>query len=568
MSDLRHTPHHLDLAGCARYLDVDESTVSALVAAGHLPGPTADGYALADLKAFVARNADNGSGNLLATTDGPGYEVGATDPQDLLDALDGRSEEMARRAFEIFSVVFPEARAWDLNDQVRFVEQARTRFEAILAVTGAASIVDGSMLGDLEDVGAAAAWSGSPLPQLLVILRISRDLVVQTAVELADGRGRHWGLALSLLLTRVLPAMDRLTDAVVEGYWAAVIGREEELRDRYQHVVETSSNGVFEVDLDGRIQYANVSLGVILGRRPVDLDGCLLHDVVVPLDPARSVGQLMTEVPGAYQQLVVQRPDGVRRVLEVRTGARYRSDEVIGFQGVVRDITAAHDLEADKNEFLTLVTRDLRAPLATIMAQGANLEAHAAELPPDQIARVGGAIRNHAERIARLADDLHDVSRLHSAQLTLSVRAVDVAAVVHAAMSSVAGAGGVDVRIPFGVEAMADPRRLEQVVANLVENGLSHGAPPVVVAVTSAGQGSLDLSITDHGPGVDPQLVAALFVGLRTITRPDDGSARGTGLGLTLVRGLVEAMGGSVTYEPAPDAGARFVVRLQQPRRA
>lgn len=576
VSELRHTPHHLDLAACARYLDVDEATVGAVVAAGYLPAPTADGYALADLKAFVARNADNGSGNLsnlLASSEGPTYEAptdegGATDPQDLLDALDGRSEEMARRAFEIFSAAFPETRAWSLNDQVRFVEQARARFEAILAVTGAGSVVDASTLGDLEDVGAAAAWSGSPLPQLLVVLRISRDLVVQTAVELAEARGRHWGLALSLLLTRVLPAMDRLTDSVVQGYWAAVIGREEELRDRYQHVVETSSNGVFEVDLDGRIQYANVSLGVILGRRPADLEGHLLHDVVVPLDPARSIEQLMTDVPGAYQQLAVRRPDGVRRVLEIRTGARYRFDEVIGFQGVVRDITAAHDLEADKNEFLALVTRDLRAPLATILAQGANLEAHAAELSLDQIARVGGAIRNHAERIARLADDLHDVSRLDSAQLTLSVRAVDVAAVVHAAMSSVADAAGVDVQIPFGVEVMADPRRLEQVIANLVENGLSHGAPPVVVAVSGAGQGSVDISITDHGSGVDSQLVAALFGGLRTLSRPEGGEARGTGLGLMLVRGLVEAMGGSVTYEPAPGTGARFVVRLQQPRRA
>ncbi|GAC1518248.1 MAG: hypothetical protein NVS1B12_10720 [Acidimicrobiales bacterium] len=568
MSELRHTPHHFDLAGAAGYLELDADGVNALVAAGYLPRPTPEGFALGDLKAFVARNADAGTGTTFPTLDPPGDArfdpPGDEGPQELLDALDGRSDEMARRSFEIFCGVFPEAKTWPLARQANFVTQSRGRFEAILAVTGSGSVVDEALVGDLQDVGAAAAWSGSPLPQLLTVLRISRDLVVQTAVELAEERGRHWGLALSLLLTRVLPAMDRLVDALAQGYWAAIVGREEELRDRYQHVVETSSNGVFEVDLDGLIQYANSSLGVILGRRPAELMGLTLRDVIVPLDPAVSIEPLMTDVPGAYQQLAVRRVDGVRRILEFRTGARYRFDEVVGYQGVVRDVTAAHDLEADKNEFLALVTRDLRAPLATILAQGANLEAHAAELPADQVARVGAAIRGQAERIARLADDLYDVSRLESAQLALSVRSVDVAGVVHAALASVTARDQVEVKIPFGVEAMADPRRLEQIVANLVENGLSHGAPPVTVELQGAADGKVEIAIVDHGAGVAPALVEALFSGLRTLPNPDRDGSRGTGVGLTLVKGLVEAMGGSVVYEPAPEGGARFVVTLPQ----
>lgn len=562
MSEIRHTPHHYDLTGAAGYLDLDENAVSALVAAGYLPPATADGFALVDLKAFVARNADAGSGAFLET-DAPSFDPpGDEGPQQLLDALDARSDEMARRSFEIFCGVFPEARTWTLARQAGFVTQSKGRFEAILAVTGSGSVVDEALVGDLQDVGAAAAWAGSPLPQLLTVLRISRDLVVQTAVELAEERGRHWGLALSLLLTRVLPAMDRLVDALAQGYWAAIVGREEELRDRYQHVVETSSNGVFEVDLDGLIQYANSSLGVILGRRPSELIGVTLRDVVVPLDLDASIEPLMTDVPGAYQQLAVRRADGVRRLLEFRTGARYRFDEVVGYQGVVRDVTAAHDLEADKNEFLALVTRDLRSPLAAILAQGANLEANAAELPPDQVARIGRSIRNQAERIARLADDLYDVSRLESAQLALTVRGVDVASVVRAALASVPERDHVEVKIPFGVEVMADPRRLEQVVANLVENGISHGAPPVVVELLGATEGKVEIAITDHGPGVDPALVQALFSGLRTFPHPEHEGSRGTGIGLTLVKGLVEAMGGTVVYEPAPDGGARFVVRL------
>src|SRR5205823_1173393 len=270
----------------------------------------------------------------------------------LLDALDGRSDEMARRAFDIFATAFPEASGWTLSEQARFIDQARKRFEAILAVTGQGEEVDDALVGDLRDVGAGAAWAGSPLPQLLVILRISRDLVVQTAVELAEERGRHWGLALSLLLTRVLPAMDRLTDALAQGYWAATLGREEEARARYENVVEHSSDGVYEVDLDGCIQYANQSLAIILGRRLDKIEGRSLGDVIVPITPGQSIEPLISEPTGDNErmQMSVARPDTVRRVLDFTTMPRRVEGELVGFQAVVRDITTAYDLENDKNE--------------------------------------------------------------------------------------------------------------------------------------------------------------------------------------------------------------------------
>src|SRR5438270_6193079 len=288
--------HVVPLPEAATMLQLSIEAVEALVGGGYLlpssQGPNGPEFPLSDLKAFQARNADNGSGNLFL------FEAGSVDPQDLLDALDGKSDDMARRAFDIFATVFPEASSWSITEQAKFIEQAKGRFEAILAVTGQGAEVDEALVGDLQDVGANAAWSGSPLPQLLVILRISRDLVVQTAVELAEERGSHWGLALSLLLTRVLPAMDRLTDAIAQGYWSAILGREEEARARYENVVEHSSDGIYEVDLDGRIQYANPSLAIILGRTLDQIEGRSLGDVIVPLTPGQSIEPLIVEPSG------------------------------------------------------------------------------------------------------------------------------------------------------------------------------------------------------------------------------------------------------------------------------
>lgn len=570
--DTGHRPL-VTLAEAAAYLQIPVEAVEALVKAHFLrpanepTSPAEMLFPLVDLKAFLARNADYGAGNLILD------DPAAADPQALLDALDRRSEEMARRAFEIFSSVFTEAQSWSLRRQARFIEQAKGRFEAILAVTSQGAEVDEALVGDLQEVGAAAAWDGSPLPQLLVVLRISRDLVVQTAVGLAEDRGRHWGLALSLLLTRVLPAIDRLTDALAQGYWAAMVDRQQEARDRYEHVVEHSSDGVYEVGLDNRIRYANPSLAVILGLPEDDLAGAALSEVMTGMDDRAPLADEPVEDSGPVR-LTLRRPDGVRRVVEVRSIARRSDGELLGHQGVVRDVTSAHDLEAGKNEFLALVTNDLRRPLSTIAGLGATLEAQGGSLAPEQIRQAGADVRAEAERISRLADDLSDVSRLEAATLLLSSHPTDLLGVVEAAVARTShrlgGPAGVEVRVPPGVPVVADPVRLEQVLANVVDNAFQHGAPPVVVELLDIDKGMLHLVVTDHGPGVPAHLVPTLFSRLGTLSRADRDPSRGTGLGLSLARGIIEAMGGQVWYEEADadDGGAAsFHLTLPAPRR-
>lgn len=564
MSDRLGKSRLVGVDEAASLLDLTADSVHALVQAGYLSvasdGDDDQRFAIGDLKAFVARNADSGAGNLFDTHGEP------ADPQALLAALDGRSEEMARRAFDIFATAFPEASQWGLAERARFIEQARNRFEAILAVTGQGEEVDEALVGDLEEVGATAASTGSPLPQLLVVLRISRDLVVQTAVEVAEERGRHWGLALSLLLTRVLPAMDRLIDAVARGYWQTVVRREEENRAHYEHVVEHSSDGIFEVDLDGRVIFANASLAVILGRPLERVAGAPLSDVLAPLEGANVLERLAIDTDDSDRtELAISRPDGVRRVLEVSTTARREDGIAAGFQGVVRDVTAQRDLEDSKNEFLALITHDLRQPLTAILGLGATLETHADELATDRIQRMGQSVRRQAERIARLADDLFDVSRLEARSIVLNVRPVELAMTVELALASVPDPALVDLRIPEHLSVLADGRRLEQVVANLIENALLHGAAPVVVEAMAT-EHEVVLTVRDYGPGVPQSLIPTLFSRLRTLGRSDRDRARGTGLGLALVKGLVEAMGGRVAYEPAPDGGAIFSLVLAAPR--
>jgi PAS domain S-box-containing protein len=554
------SPRVIDVGEAARLLSLPEDGVRALARAGYLRWADTDAasFVLGDVKAFLARVADDGDRVDVFSEQGDGV-----DPQALLDALDGRAEEMARRAFDIFQQAFPEAAGWTLAERHQFVEQARRRFEAILAITEHGE--DDELVSELHDVGATAAWAGSSLPQLLLVLRISRDLVVQTAVEVAEERGRHWGLALSLVLTRVLPAMDRLIDAIAQGYWAAMLGVEEEARARHESVVEHASDGVYELDLDGQIRYANPSLAVILGRRLEDLEGARLVDVLVPADPAASLQRIVSLDAPRRVELTIVRRDGLHRVLDILALPRRRGDEVAGYQGIVRDLTATTELEAQKNEFLALITQDLRQPLTTILGLGVTLEGYAAELPAERVRNTGRSIRKQSERIARLADDLYDVSRIEAQELLLSSRPIPLEPTIAAALFSVEGSDAVDLDVPEDLEVQADPRRLEQIVANLVENAVVHGSSPVRVSAQRVDD-TVEVCVADAGLGVPVAVVPTLFSRLHTVSRRDRDRTGGTGMGLSLVRGLVEAMGGRVWYSPGAPSGAEFRFILPTPR--
>ena len=461
---------------------------------------------------------------------------------------------MARRTLDLFRRAMPETALWAAEDEQRFIEQSTARFEAILAVTRAGDEVDDSLVDDLRDVGASAAWAGSPLPQLLVVLRISRDLVVHTGVEIAEARGQGSSQALALLLTRVLPALDRLTDALAQGYWSAVIGREETERARYEHIVEQSSDGIYELDITGRLSYANPSLQAMVGQSLLELEGARLEHIFQVLGDggAEALARLDTEGE-ADVTFEALRADGVRREFHVVTFPRTEGGQVVGYWGVVRDVTAVREAERARHEFLAMVTHDLRSPITTILGLGVTLEAYAEELSGERIRRTGASIRRQAERISRVADDLYEVSRLETHSLRLTLRPTDVLGAVEAALTALEDPSAVEVEIPDGIEVLADARRLELIVASLVENALNHGAPPVHVETWEERDG-VDLVVTDSGPGVPAAAVPTLF------TRP------GSGIGLFLARGLAEAMGGRVAYEPGPGGrGSTFRVHMRRP---
>lgn len=551
-------PRLISVMEAADALGLPVSGVEALAAAGYLQLDPRQGVSLSEVKAFQARNA-SGSGDTAADLLG---DIGAADEEAeaLLDALEASVGDMADRAADIMTATFPEAAGWTDQERRRFVRQARLRFEAIVTVTRAES-TDEELLEDLADAGGAAAFAGAPLPQVLLTLRISRDLLVQSAVAAAAELGQQRSVALAVVLTRVLPVLDRLTDTVARGYWTAVRTREQEVLSRYAHMVEHAGHGVYEVELDGTVCFANSMLARITGHHLDDLLGRDLAVALPPADPSPDIDVYRSPTVSGWRPLRVLRADGVERELLLQVTERTHQGRPVGYDGIVRDVTPERALERQKNDFLALVTDELRQPLATVLGLGVTLASEADELSCEQVASMGRTIHVQSDRIARLADDLHDVSRIRADALSLMMRRVDIAPACAAAIRMLPGAEAVEVDVPPDLEVIADGRRLQHVVAHLVENGLRHGRPPVVLRARAV-DGAIQIEVLDHGDGVPLHQVEGLFASLVPSAADDRLRDRPSGLGLPLARSLIEAMGGRIRHDRLPDGTTRFRVTL------
>jgi two-component system phosphate regulon sensor histidine kinase PhoR len=231
---------------------------------------------------------------------------------------------------------------------------------------------------------------------------------------------------------------------------------------------------------------------------------------------------------------------------------------------LLRDITDAKRAQATRRDFVANASHELRTPIAAICAAAETLQAGAVEDPSTARGFVDIIVR-HAGRLARLTQDLLDLSRIESRQWKLEPTRVDARQVAQQALELVARPArekSIELvqAIAEGVAVRADPRALEQVLVNLVDNAIKHGGGRVIVSA-ERDEAEWVLSVQDTGPGIERHHLPRIF---ERFYRIDPGRSReqgGTGLGLAIVKHLVQGMGGDVGVESG-SGGSRFWVRL------
>lgn len=215
-----------------------------------------------------------------------------------------------------------------------------------------------------------------------------------------------------------------------------------------------------------------------------------------------------------------------------------------------------------EQQFLLSVSHDLRTPLTNIRGYADAIDDGAVDP-----ARAAGVIRGEARRLERLVADLLDLAKLQAKSFTFHPARIDLAAAVETAVDGSVGTGG---EVTFHavtsgpVMIDADPDRLAQVLANLVENAGKYARTKVLVSCrTEHGRGYV--AVDDDGPGIAAHDLPHVFERLYTARSRPDRAENPSGLGLAIVRELVVAMGGDVVAGNAPTGGARLSFWLPLP---
>jgi signal transduction histidine kinase len=218
-----------------------------------------------------------------------------------------------------------------------------------------------------------------------------------------------------------------------------------------------------------------------------------------------------------------------------------------------------------ERQFLMSVSHDLRTPLTSIRGFAEAITDGAAR----DTKRAARVITAESRRLERLVGDLLDLARLDARRFTLDTREVDVADVVvdtAEGFRQTIEAEGLILRLDASspLPLRADPERLAQVVANLVENALTYARSTIDVRVAPSGPDHVEIAVVDDGPGIPADELPRIFERLYRSDRTTGGRRVGTGLGLAIVAELVELMEGEVAARSEADGGTRLTVLLRR----
>ena len=321
-------------------------------------------------------------------------------------------------------------------------------------------------------------------------------------------------------------------------------------------VVADAHGIVFSVNAKAE-RITGLDASAMLGKDLADalplegLDGRLWWPYARPYETLRSVH--------GHPERNLLLPDG-REVLVTARYLRSGSDRRGPVERVVvalRDTRHRAREELSRAELVSTVAHELRSPLTSVKGFTATLLAKWDRFNDDQKRLMLETVNADADRVTRLISELLDISRIDSGRLSVRRQPLDLARVVKRHVEGMVASGYEEDAFHIELEAdlpevWADADKIDQVLGNLLENAVRHGDGLVTIAVRAIDDG-VEVTVMDQGEGIPPELQDRVFTRFWR-----SGRRGGTGLGLYIVRGLVEAHGGSIEIGDAPGGGAQF----------
>jgi len=243
--------------------------------------------------------------------------------------------------------------------------------------------------------------------------------------------------------------------------------------------------------------------------------------------------------------------------------------DVAGLVGIARDITESKRQEQMKNEFISTVSHELRTPLTSIMGAVGFLTGGSVAGLPASAGNLLKIAHSNCQRLARIVNDILDIQKIESGQMAWVRKPVDVCALAEQIIEANQGFAqhhGVAVRLDgASVRAfvLADPDRLDQVIANLLSNAIKFSPLGAEVVVTiGSTDDAVRISVRDRGRGVPDHYKGRIFEKFVQVDATDARREGGTGLGLSIAKQITVILGGDIGVEDAPGGGTIFHITL------
>lgn len=393
----------------------------------------------------------------------------------------------------------------------------------------------------------------------------------RSTLRIRDGERTHLGKRPHYHYHRAEPSQPHQA----RNYESPVQSAHQQL-DFIYAITECIGEGMYALDSDGKVTFMNPAAERMLGWTEAELLGKDMHQVIhfrhadgtpFPAAECPLIAVARSGVTVRIEDDVFVRKDGSLLPVAYTSSPILNEDRMSGVVLAFHDISARKQLERQKDEFLSIVSHELKTPLTSLKML--------TQLTYRRLSRAGLAEAEHTQRMERailrmerLVNDLLDSSRIESGKLALRMERCDLTVLCRRIVGE--QADSVERTIIFDlpaepVEIMADAERIEQVLVNLISNALKYSpaSQPIELRLHSQGDEAM-LTVSDRGGGIPSGELPHLFERFYRVpgVQVQSGSGVGLGLGLHISHEIVERHGGHIWAESAIGHGSSFFVVL------
>jgi PAS domain S-box-containing protein len=357
-------------------------------------------------------------------------------------------------------------------------------------------------------------------------------------------------------------------------------------------ILESVGDGIYGIDLDGRLTFINQAAARALGYTPEQLKGRDTHEVIhhshadgTPYSKAASpILQSMRRSESIRKSdEVFWRQDGTAIPVEYSATPLIEEGHILGMVVAFQDVSERRRLEKMKDEFISTVSHELRTPLTSLRGSLGLLASSTLDKRPEKQREMIQMAIGNCDRLVRLVNNILDFDGVERGKLSLSREPVQAADLLRRA-ADVAHTAATQAYITFRIDSapvavLADEERILQVLNELVSNSIKFSPPETTIRLAAqpysnspsgfgpqgpgpTGSSAVCFIVEDQGRGIAPEKLERIFDRFQQGDASDSRALGGTGLGLALCRSIVEQHGGRIWAESKPGQGSRFLFTL------